>query len=123
IDFGLARVLEPLKSPDPLTVKGELLGTVAYMAPEQLRTARVDERADLWAVGVIAYEMLSGAHPFQAGSWRATWHRIMHLAPPALECVPADLACMVSRLMSKRPDERFQCAGELEDALRAIAIS
>ena len=137
LDFGLAK-LDPLEGlderrtaplgagwPDPGTDPGTILGTVGYMAPEQVRGERVDHRADVFAVGAILYEMLSGRRAFQRETAVETLSAILREEPPPLE--PGSVSPPVERIMhlclEKRPEERFQAAGDLALALEAVATA
>ncbi|MFN7973690.1 MAG: serine/threonine-protein kinase [Acidobacteriota bacterium] len=104
LDFGLAKVLSG-PGDESLTAAGGVAGTVAYMAPEQARGEPVDARADVWALGVVAHEMLAGRAPFAADSVPATLSRILTEEPPPLSAsrtgVPRWLASLVGRMLSK----------------------
>ncbi|HSM61373.1 MAG TPA: serine/threonine-protein kinase [Longimicrobiales bacterium] len=119
LDFGVARLMDAT-----LTRAGATLGTVAYMSPEQTRGAEVDGRSDLWALGVVLHEMLTGGRPFAAGSETAVIHRIRHDAPD-MDSVPRDappgLRAIVERCLAKEPDERFPDAASLAAALDGAA--
>jgi len=117
LDFGLAR-----GSWEPgLTMASVLLGTPQYMAPEQALGDDLDERADLYSIGVIAWEMLSGRTPFQGESPVATAMLHVHSPLPDIRAVapglPADLVAVVERVLAKKREERFASALELDDAL------
>jgi tetratricopeptide (TPR) repeat protein len=116
LDFGLAKLLDEAGAGDR-SQTGEVIGTVAYMAPEQLRGDAVDHRADLWALGVVAYEMLAGETPYQGRSNVATLSRILADPPHDLGAerpdVPAHLAALVRSLLVKDPDERVQDAAQV----------
>ncbi|HEX7977582.1 MAG TPA: protein kinase [Gemmatimonadaceae bacterium] len=102
---------------------GAVLGTAAYLAPEQLRGGDVDHRADLWALGVTLYETLAGSRPFTGGSYAAVLHNVLVAEPPPVDrliTVPAALGALVHQLLSKNPDERPQSAAEVSLALEAI---
>ncbi len=112
VDFGLAK-LRPEQGDESatrLTEQGALMGTVAYMSPEQARGGTVDSRTDLWSIGVIAYEMLAGKHPFEAPSSVGTLTRIATEEPPELSGlrtgVPEHLERLVPALMHKDLAER-----------------
>jgi hypothetical protein len=115
-DFGIARV-----TGSTMTQTGAVLGTPAYMAPEQLRGQVPDGRSDLFAVGVSLYEALAGTNPFQAEELAAVLYRVVHEAPAPLSelgpTIPPRLAAAVERAMAKAPAERHATAGELRDAL------
>ncbi len=125
IDFGLARVMpQPTGSTHALgTMSRDVVGTVAYMSPEQMKGSRVDHRSDIFSFGVLLYEAVSGVHPFgDPGSWTIVG-RIERDPPRPLVSVRPDLPpwvfAVISRCLSKRPEDRYQSAGELADALRA----
>ncbi len=99
-----------------MTEPGEAMGTVLYMSPEQLRGEGVDQRSDLWSLGVIAYEVLAGVSPFQADSSAATAMSILNDEPASLAAVPGVpdwVAQLVSQLLRKNPAERPQAASEV----------
>src|SRR5215472_4821360 len=87
LDFGVAKLVADSQA-ESMTHAGQAMGTVLYMSPEQLRGESVDARADLWSLGVVAYEMLAGVSPFQTDSNAATVARILHDEPPSLATVP-----------------------------------
>lgn len=124
LDFGLARFGR--EDPDPeqmaLTQPGTILGTPRYMAPEQWRGASVGPEADLWAVGVIFYEMLSGRPGFVGASVGEIYEAIVHREPPALSGGPAIVAAdrVVQRALEKRPEHRFASAAAMSEAVEAL---
>ena len=127
LDFGIAKLAIDDAARDGLsTLTGVVLGTAGYLAPEQIRGAEVDGRADLFALGAILFEMLTGRRAFAREHTVDTLHAILHDAPPdALEerrDVPPALAAVVRRLLEKAPDARFQSAGDLVSALEEIEI-
>src|SRR5262249_44589175 len=87
LDFGLAKLASDSQA-QTMTQEGQAMGTVLYMSPEQLRGESVDARADLWSLGVLAYEVLAGVSPFKTDSSAATVARILHEEPPSLATVP-----------------------------------
>jgi Tol biopolymer transport system component len=120
LDFGLAKLKLPAAGPRSGaddTALSMVAGTAAYMAPEQARGESPDPRADLFALGVMMYEMLSGQHPFRGASVFETLHAILTREPPDLQCVnervPPALARIVMRLLQKAPEARFQSARDL----------
>jgi eukaryotic-like serine/threonine-protein kinase len=132
LDFGLAKLraggeLDRNASTDtaPITRVGAVMGTLQYMAPEQLENREVDARADLWALGAILYEMVSGARPFQGDSAASLTAAILERDPaplsPALTNVPQSLDRLIRRCLAKRPDDRWESAHDLADELRWIA--
>ncbi|MEM7308428.1 MAG: serine/threonine-protein kinase [Planctomycetota bacterium] len=123
LDFGLARS-ESSDLP-ALTRTGELLGTPHYMAPERLRgEGATDPRADVWALGVTLYELLTGARPFEAPTVEAVTRRVEHDEPEDPRrldrAVPRDLAVVVSKALEKSPARRYASARELADDLAAV---
>ncbi len=115
-DFGIARI-----SGSHLTQTGVLVGTPAYMSPEQLNGAMVDGRSDLFSLGVALYEALTGVNPFKADELAATLYRVVHADPVPLQAknptVPPDLDTAVTRALAKTPDERYPDAGAFAAAL------
>ena len=118
LDFGLAKARD-----ESLTASTERLGTVAYMAPEQVRGDPVDARADLWALGVTCHEMLAGARPFAGDHAVSIAHAILHDEPPRLSAERADLPpaleAIVLGLLEKDPARRYGSAEQLRRDLDA----
>src|SRR5579872_5555497 len=117
LDFGLAKYVaaeaDETLTLDLLTAAGTVVGTPHYMAPELLRGDAADVRSDLWALGVVLYEMLSGRVPFPGATRFAVSAAILHESiPPLPASVPASLRAIVERCLAKRPDERYQHASE-----------
>jgi len=106
------------------TMTGVIVGTAGYMAPEQVKGEQVDGRADLFALGVMLYEMLGGRHPFKGGSTFETLYAILTTDPPHVSTlnrnVSLPLARIVTRLLKKDRDARFQSAGDLAWALEQL---
>jgi serine/threonine-protein kinase len=129
IDFGLAKLLEPSSAVDSEaetavreeTTSGLVIGTDAYMSPEQARGARVDHRSDVFSFGVMLYEMLSGRRPFRGPSRVETLHAILKDPPPPLEVADprGDLQRIVEKCLEKDPDDRYQGMREMVVDLRA----
>jgi len=132
LDFGLARSVSPLSAsdgktltspPDGITGAGVVLGTAGYMSPEQVRGLPADHRSDIFAMGCVMYEMLSGARPFQRETGAETMTAILRDEPPAIlasgHAVPPALDRIVRRCLEKAPEERFQSARDLAFALQA----
>ncbi|MCR9292177.1 MAG: WD40 repeat domain-containing serine/threonine protein kinase [bacterium] len=116
-DFGLAH----LEQDEPLTTTGDVLGTVQYMSPEQATGSReIDSRTDIYSLGVILYQMLTGELPFR-GNQRMFLHQVMNtepVAPRTLDiAIPKDLETICLRCLEKLPERRFSSARELADEL------
>ena len=119
LDFGLARPIDPaLAATAQMTQAGMVLGTPQYLAPESLQGQPVDARADLFAVGTVLYEMLTGQPPFKADSLAALVHAVTHERPPALTGSAAIAAVdrVIHRAMAKRPDDRYRSADAMLQA-------
>jgi len=129
LDFGLARVERRADAPAiaGATVPGALVGTPAYMSPEQLNGQPADARSDVFALGVVIYEYACGAHPFAAATPLAVAARVLESepAPIASRCghIPAVVGAAVDRCLRKTPSERFESAGAIAEALRMISTS
>jgi serine/threonine-protein kinase len=122
LDFGLAKLIEPHRQGDAAeaeTMKGVVLGTAAYMSPEQAEGKLIDARSDIFSLGAVLYEMASGKRPFQGKSTFAVLHAVLHDEPAPLTGIPAELHSVLLRCLRKDPGLRFQTAGDLELALEA----
>jgi serine/threonine protein kinase len=125
LDFGVAKLVNPLgEVPLTTTVEGTIVGTPAYMAPEQATGGQADARTDLYAVGVVLYELLAGHPPFQAPAFGQLVAQVLSSPPPALgthtpggERVPPSLAAVVRRCLAKDPADRFASMQELSQAV------
>ncbi len=115
VDFGLASVSGTAR----LTVTGSQMGTPHYMSPEQALGQTVDHRSDLWSLGVVLHEMLTGQSPFQATSTPAILYRIVH-EDLSLDGLDPAMAGVVARALRKDPAERFQSARQMALALDGI---
>jgi tRNA A-37 threonylcarbamoyl transferase component Bud32/CheY-like chemotaxis protein len=116
LDFGLARTTDSWASG-----AGAVGGTVAYMSPEQARGTPATERSDVWALGVILFEMLAGSRPFNAPDVQGTLERILTAEPDvraACPDLPSWIVDVVQRALAREPGSRFGNAGEMLDALR-----
>jgi serine/threonine-protein kinase len=128
LDFGLAKRLSgeeaaeaATKSLATLTGAGALVGTVPYMAPEQLRGLPADARSDVWALGVVLYEMAAGRRPFQGQTGFELSSAILNQVPPPLPAaVPAGLGAVIERCLAKEPGQRYQQGSEVRAALEAV---
>jgi predicted Ser/Thr protein kinase len=110
-----------------LTLPGMLLGTPAYMAPEQLRGRDVDFRADIFSFGIVLYELASGAHPFEGGDPASTIARILEVEPRDLEAAGGiddpGLVAIFETCLQKNPASRYASTGELVEDLAALAAA
>ena len=134
LDFGLAKLVEQknksiLSSEEPtvrqnLTAKGVILGTVNYMSPEQAKGERVDERADIFSLGVLIYEMLAGKLPFEGGNAIETFGSILNkeAVPLSRETpeVPHEIERIINKALRKDREERYQTAKDLLIDLKDI---
>lgn len=118
-DFGLTKLTTDVSG---LTRSGAFVGTVDYIAPEQVRGHHVDARADVYALGCVAYQLLAGRVPFERDSQIAVIVAHVNDPPPRLTGVAAPLADAVVRAMAKNPDERFLSAGDFGRAVSAGAL-
>ena len=115
-DFGVAKLLD-----GESTTSATMHGTVAYLAPEQVRGEAIDHRADLWALGVTLYEMIAGRRPFDGPSYAAVLHAIVATpTPPLGHAVPAGVNDVVAALLEKQPAARTQSAASLLASLDRV---
>ncbi len=120
MDFGVARI-----SNSDMTATGMVMGTVSYMAPEYIRTGKPDSRSDLFAIGVMLYEALSGRKPFAGDTTPTILYKIVNEAPEALDAralqgLSPAIRRVLDRALAKDPEARFQTAEDLARALRAV---
>jgi WD40 repeat protein len=130
LDFGLAKVADRLTSDSgevtesSPTGAGQLMGTVAYMSPEQVRGLAVDHRTDLFSLGVVLYELLGGTHPFRRETTVATLTAILEETPAGLASlgrgIPPALGGIVARCLEKDRGQRFRSAHDLALSLEAV---
>jgi Tol biopolymer transport system component len=135
LDFGLAKLTQPDAQPDvtqsnaidrgPVTEEGVVLGTVGYMSPEQVRGKPADARSDIFALGTILYEMLSGKRAFQRDSSADTMAAILKEDPPELsgegKPIPPAVDRVVRHALEKNPNERFQSARDFAFDLESLS--
>jgi serine/threonine-protein kinase len=131
LDFGIAKLDASRASTDdgthtaPLTVMGSILGTAAYMSPEQARGEPVDGRTDVFSLGVVLFEMLSGRSPFAAPTITAVLHKLIYEDPPPFSSygldVPPAVDATVRRALAKQPSERFQTMDAMLAVLDALS--
>jgi len=121
VDFGLAKLAGQVK----LTREGTTVGTVAYMSPEQAKGEAVDQRTDIWSLGVVLYEMLSGVLPFKGDHEQSLIHSILQHEPERLtkfrKDLPSGLENIVFKALSKKSSARYQTMEEMLGELKAIA--
>ena len=137
LDFGLAKLSEPgairggsVSDPEAQTQKqlqtetGVIMGTVGYMSPEQTRGVNVDTRSDIWSLGCVLYEMISGKQPFRGDTTADTVANIIHREPVSVSTLRADVGSeleqIIGRALAKNADERYQTAKELVDDLKRL---
>jgi len=132
LDFGLAQVKEPVQENAETanltpagTIPGTIMGTVGYMAPEQVKGLPADARSDIFALGCVMYEMLAGQQAFRRNSTAETYAAILMEEPPSLSmagvAAPAELERTVRRCLEKSAGERFQSASDLAYNLKSTA--
>lgn len=127
LDFGIAKLLAPLPDATLSTEAGFLAGTPLYMSPEQAEGRTVDARTDLWSLGVLYAEALTGKNPFQASGTIAILNRIVNDAPTSVHDLRPDAGAeaeqIVSRALQKNPADRYQSAAEMAGDLSALLSS
>jgi len=120
-DFGIARI-----ESSSMTQAGTVLGTPAYMSPEQFMGQTVDARTDIYSAGVMFYQLLTGERPFE-GSMSAIMHKALNTEPPRPSDIsvtaPTALDMVVARAMAKRPENRFETAAQFAEAIRTALAS
>jgi TolB-like protein/Flp pilus assembly protein TadD/tRNA A-37 threonylcarbamoyl transferase component Bud32 len=119
VDFGLAKCTGRVRITDPTLS----LGTPAYMSPEQIRGEEVDPRTDIWSLGVVIFEMLTGVLPFKGDTAAAVISSILNGEPRSLGAfaqVPSKLSLLVARALQKSPRARYQCVDEMISDLREL---
>jgi TolB-like protein/Tfp pilus assembly protein PilF len=121
MDFGLARITGTTL----VTQEGVVMGTPAYMSPEQARGEEVDHRTDIWSFGVVLYEMLSGQLPFKGDKAQSIIYSILNQTPEPITQkrseIPSPLEEIVFKALEKNPNDRYQHMGELLDDLKSVS--
>jgi eukaryotic-like serine/threonine-protein kinase len=133
LDFGLAKLLAPPSEPDPLeaatraislTATGTIVGTPAYMSPEQVNGKALDTRTDIFSLGIVLYEMTTGRRPFRGNTPAETTSSILRDVPSPVsdirKDVPWDLVRIIGRCLQKDPTKRFQTARDVCNELRDL---
>jgi hypothetical protein len=131
LDFGLAKRAGPVNSSEAATVtrdgetqQGQLLGTVAYMSPEQADGKQIDARSDIFSLGVVLYEMVCGQRPFRGESTLSTLASILREQPQSARelrpGIPASLERIILRCFAKKPGDRYQSAAEIHGDLGKV---
>jgi eukaryotic-like serine/threonine-protein kinase len=136
LDFGLAKAARAIvagnlsvasTAASPITANGTIVGTLNYMAPEQLQADEADARSDIWALGCVIYEMVTGARPFDGATSVSVMAAILERQPEPLRArqpiSPPALEHVVRRCLEKDPDERWQSARDVLGELRWIGQS
>ncbi|MCA1605970.1 MAG: protein kinase [Acidobacteria bacterium] len=137
LDFGLAKLVEQknksilgLEDSTALqshTARGVIMGTVNYMSPEQAKGEKVDQRTDIFSLGVVLYEMLTGKLPFEGNSIPETFRNLIDYEPEPINSyvsgIPDELERITSRMLKKAPEDRYQSMSEVADDLKALNSS
>ncbi len=131
LDFGLAKLMEEPAAPamslqmtEPVTAEGHIVGTVAYMSPEQAEGKPVDPRSDIFSLGIILYEMATGKRPFQGDTSASLISSILRDMPPPVtelnDNLPRHFGRIVKRCLSKNPKDRYQTAADVRIELKGL---
>ncbi len=134
LDFGMAKLADTADPSDiqatmdaPLTMEGAIMGTAPYMSPEQARGEEADHRTDIWALGVVLYEMVAGERPFASDSLAGTLYRINNVEPSSLTQItpdtPTELDAVVARALTKDCGQRYQNAAKVVADLKRLETS
>jgi len=123
VDFGIAKLVGRTM----LTKEGMTLGTVAYMSPEQAQGAAVDHRTDIWALGAVLYEIITGERPFKGDHEQAIIYSILNEDPQSIaevrSKVPTEMAHLIEKLLQKHPNDRYQTIEDLLNEIQSIRSS
>jgi tRNA A-37 threonylcarbamoyl transferase component Bud32 len=122
VDFGLAKICGDEAS-QRLTQTGEIFGSPLYMSPEQCQGAFLDHRSDIYAMGIIMYETLTGVPPLRGKTVMETFHKQISDSPPVIPAsfgIPEKLSNMIYRTLSKDPDQRPQSAAEIHEVITSV---
>jgi serine/threonine protein kinase len=123
VDFGVAKAADRMQETRSGTVKGK----ISYLSPEQCRGAEVDRRSDLFALGIVMWEMVTGERLYRRASDFENMNAIVNEPPPApstrRRSLPPELDALVMRLLAKHPNERYQTADDVVDALEQVAVA
>ncbi len=121
-DFGIARITTAGATETMSQGMGSTVGTLGYMAPEQIRGEAVDGRADQFSLGIVAYQLFTGEMPFQADTWIALSYKIIHDAPPQLTGVVSPvMQATMERAIAKLPGDRFESCSAFVESLSGAA--
>jgi len=133
LDFGLAKLAEEVSddgatvTSDGRTMAGQMLGTLAYMSPEQAEGANIDHRSDIFSLGIVLYQMATGTQPFQGPTFVSTLSAILKDTPPPIvdrnQALPGALGDIIERCLAKEPADRYQSAADLRDSLKEIQLT
>jgi eukaryotic-like serine/threonine-protein kinase len=129
LDFGLAKsVVQPKSGAEDKTLQlvqtqaGMVMGSVRYMSPEQARGKEIDQRSDIWSMGVVLYEMVSGQNPFDGETVSDSLAAIIHVEPPPPEDAPDELEEIIFKALRKRAEERYQNIRDLAQDLKDLRL-
>ena len=122
LDFGIAKTSMPQDKEQKLTRKGEIFGSPLYISPEQISNKEIDKRADIYSLGCLMYETLSGQPPLMGDTVIQTLMKHMQDTPEPISTrtVPAELEAIIFKCMEKRPEDRYQDTQEIENDLKKI---
>lgn len=133
LDFGLANERQPLfvaddrpRRQEPITQPGTILGTLQYMAPEQLAGGLVDERTDIFTFGAVLYEMFTARRPFEGANDASLIRNILQVVPPPVSSIdpetPWQISPLVDRCLAKNPVDRYQSVAEIRQDLLKVSL-